>query len=151
MADALAAGDGVILDELSARIKELEAQRDELLEALEMMLEMSEMSGFGKAAAEDVARAAIAKAKGGSSIRGTSVNLILLDEFAEEAITVLEEQEIQTMREQRDELLEALGWYAYVTEDANRYGITRDLAQAELRADRGKRAKEAIAKVRENE
>jgi hypothetical protein len=35
-----------------------------LFEALEMMLEMSEMGGFGKAAAEDVARAAIAKAKG---------------------------------------------------------------------------------------
>lgn len=57
--------------------------------------------------------------------------------------------EIKALREQRDELLEALGWYAYVTEDANRYGITRDLAQAELRADRGKRAKEAIAKAKE--
>lgn len=40
------------------------AAAPEILEALEMMLEMSEMSGFGKAAAEDVARAAIAKAKG---------------------------------------------------------------------------------------
>ena len=40
------------------------AAAPELLEALEMMLEMSEMGGFGKAAAEDVARAAIAKAKG---------------------------------------------------------------------------------------
>jgi len=64
MADAMAAGDGVVLNELEKRIRELEAQRDELLEALEMMLEMSEMGGFGKAAAEDVARAAIAKAKG---------------------------------------------------------------------------------------
>jgi len=36
----------------------------ELLEALRTMLEMSEMGGFGKAYAEDVARAAIAKAKG---------------------------------------------------------------------------------------
>jgi len=36
----------------------------ELLEALKTMLEMSEMGGFGKAYAEDVARAAIAKAKG---------------------------------------------------------------------------------------
>jgi len=40
------------------------AAAPELLEALEMMLEMSEMGGFGKAAAEDVARVAIAKAKG---------------------------------------------------------------------------------------
>ena len=40
------------------------AAAPELLEALEMMLEMSEMGGFGKAAAEDVARAAIAKVKG---------------------------------------------------------------------------------------
>ena len=43
------------------------AAAPELLEALEMMLEMSEMGGFGKAAAEDVARAAIAKAKGESN------------------------------------------------------------------------------------
>jgi hypothetical protein len=40
------------------------AAAPELLEALEMMLEMSEMGGFGKAYAEDVARAAIAKGKG---------------------------------------------------------------------------------------
>ena len=40
------------------------AAAPELLEALEMMLDMSEMNGFGKAAAEDTARAAIAKAKG---------------------------------------------------------------------------------------
>ena len=58
------------------------------------------------------------------------------------------EAENKVLRAQRDELLEALGWYAYVTEDANRYGITRDLAQAELRSDRGRRAKEAIAKAK---
>ena len=40
------------------------AAAPELLEALEMMLDMSEMGGFGKSAAEDTARAAIAKAKG---------------------------------------------------------------------------------------
>ena len=40
MADAMAAGDGVVLDELSARIKELEAQRDELLEALEELFHL---------------------------------------------------------------------------------------------------------------
>jgi len=40
------------------------AAAPELLESLKMMLEMSEMGGFGKAYAEDVARAAIAKAKG---------------------------------------------------------------------------------------
>ena len=52
-----------LLEELDWQVAEIKAQRDELLEALEMMLEMSEMGGFGKAAAEDVARAAIAKAK----------------------------------------------------------------------------------------
>ena len=40
------------------------AAAPELLESLKMMLEMSEMGGFGKAYAEDVARAAIAKATG---------------------------------------------------------------------------------------
>ena len=40
------------------------AAAPDLLEALETMLEMSQMGGFGKAYAEDVARAAIAKAKG---------------------------------------------------------------------------------------
>lgn len=40
------------------------AAAPELLEALETMLEMSQMGGFGKTYAEDVARAAIAKAKG---------------------------------------------------------------------------------------
>lgn len=47
------------------RIAELEAENQRLREALEMMLEMSEMGGFGKAAAEDVARAALAE--GGES------------------------------------------------------------------------------------
>ena len=63
---------GEILDKLTQasvfwhqqQLHALWEQRDELLEALEMMLEMSEMGGFGKAAAEDVARAAIAKVKG---------------------------------------------------------------------------------------
>jgi len=64
---------------------------------------------------------------------------VILDELA---------ARIRDLEAQRGELLEALGWYAYVTEDANRYGITRDLAQAELRSDRGKRAKEAIAKAK---
>ena len=39
-------------------------QRDELLEALEGMIEMVEMNGFGKAYAMDIARAAITKARG---------------------------------------------------------------------------------------
>ena len=43
------------------------AAAPELLEALEMMLDMSEMGGFGKSAAEDTARAAIAKAKGATN------------------------------------------------------------------------------------
>jgi len=66
-----------------------------------------------------------------------------------ECASIVEEMEWEQdeLMKTRDELLEALGWYAYVTEDANRYGITRDLAQAELRSDRGRRAKEAIAKA----
>lgn len=64
MADALAAGDGVILNELAARIKELEAQRDELLEALENLLKVHEGEGGTQHHAGDMARAAIAKAKG---------------------------------------------------------------------------------------
>jgi hypothetical protein len=40
------------------------AAAPELLEALESMVEMVEMNGFGKAYAMDIARAAIAKARG---------------------------------------------------------------------------------------
>lgn len=36
----------------------------DLYEALETMLEMSELNGFGKAYAEDMARQALAKARG---------------------------------------------------------------------------------------
>lgn len=50
----------VQLNQFADRIETLEAERDALREALEMMLEMSEMGGFGKAAAEDVARTALA-------------------------------------------------------------------------------------------
>lgn len=42
------------------------AAAPELLEALESMVEMVEMNGFGKAYAMDIARAAIAKARGQS-------------------------------------------------------------------------------------
>ena len=52
------------LQEANAR---LIAAAPELLEALEMMLDMSEMGGFGKSAAEDTARAAIAKARGATN------------------------------------------------------------------------------------
>ena len=41
------------------------AAAPELLEALEMMLDMSEMGEFGKALPEEKAQRAIAKAKGG--------------------------------------------------------------------------------------
>jgi len=74
MGDALASGDGVILDELAARIKELEILRDELTRAL--------------------------------------------------------------------------NWYADTVEDLNRYGWTAGQALGQLRADRGKKAMEAIAKVK---
>jgi hypothetical protein len=40
------------------------AAAPELLEALESMVEMVEMNGFGKAYAMDISRAAIAKARG---------------------------------------------------------------------------------------
>jgi hypothetical protein len=49
---------------LEAKLVETERQRDELLEALESMVEMVEMNGFGKAYAMDISRAAIAKARG---------------------------------------------------------------------------------------
>jgi hypothetical protein len=46
-----------------AAVREIE-RLTELLEALESMVEMVEMNGFGKAYAMDIARAAIAKARG---------------------------------------------------------------------------------------
>jgi hypothetical protein len=57
-------------DATAADEKEMEANArliaaaPELLEALESMVEMVEMNGFGKAYAMDISRAAIAKAKG---------------------------------------------------------------------------------------
>lgn len=54
----------------------------------------------------------------------------------------------KVLRAQRDDLLKALEWYAEQAEDLNRYGWTSETALAALRRDRGKRAKEAIAKVR---
>jgi len=63
-----------------AENKALRAQRDELLEALK---EIANMGVPVQKTEHRIARAAIAKAKGGSSIRGTSVNLILLDEIAD--------------------------------------------------------------------
>jgi hypothetical protein len=45
---------------------EMKAQNAELLEALEIMLEMRNLTGAGKTYSIDVARAAIAKAKGES-------------------------------------------------------------------------------------
>jgi hypothetical protein len=46
-------------ESVGAVIGALKAERDRLREALEMMLEMIEMNGFGKAAAIDTARAAL--------------------------------------------------------------------------------------------
>lgn len=45
-------------------IRELLAERDALREALEMMVEMVEMNGFGRDYAMDVARAALAQKQG---------------------------------------------------------------------------------------
>jgi hypothetical protein len=72
MDDALAAGDGVILNVQAARIKELEDQNKELLEALELALSSHNrflLSDPPKDAwvfngVEAKARAALAKAKG---------------------------------------------------------------------------------------
>ena len=50
--------------DLSDADARLIAAAPELLEALESMVEMVEMNGFGKAYAMDIARAAIAKARG---------------------------------------------------------------------------------------
>src|SRR5690606_21557584 len=44
-----------------ANMKPLIAENERLKEALEMMVEMVEMNGFGKAAAMDTARAALAQ------------------------------------------------------------------------------------------
>jgi hypothetical protein len=44
-------------------IRELLAERDALREALETMVEMVEMNGFGRAYAMDIARAALAEEK----------------------------------------------------------------------------------------
>ena len=57
-------GRGAMILSKNEATARLIAAAPELLEALEMMLDMSEMGGFGKSAAEDTARAAIAKAKG---------------------------------------------------------------------------------------
>lgn len=54
---------------------------------------------------------------------------------------------IKKVEAQRDELFRALQWYAEQAEDLNLYGMASDLAESELRRDRGKRAKEAITKM----
>jgi len=58
------------------------------------------------------------------------------------------EAENKSLQVQRDELLEALEWYAEQAEDLNKGGWTAGKALGQLRADRGKRAKEAIAKAK---
>jgi len=58
------------------------------------------------------------------------------------------EAENKSLQVQRDELLKTLEWYAEQAEDLNKGGWTAGKALGQLRADRGKRAKEAIAKAR---
>ena len=53
-----------LLDELSWQVAEIKAHRDELLEALENLLKVHEGEGGTQYHAEDIARAAIEKAKG---------------------------------------------------------------------------------------
>lgn len=50
--------------------------------------------------------------------------------------------------EQLQECIKALEWYAERAKDLSLYGFAGDLAEIELRRDRGKRAKKAIAKVK---
>ena len=64
---------------------------------------------------------------------------------------ILNEQvaRIKELEEQRDELIAALVWYAGIVEDLDGNGVlwTAENALGLLRADLGKRAKEAITKV----
>jgi len=75
------------------------------------------------------------------------------DERVTEFVSILSnaverEAENKSLQVQRDELLKALEWYAEQAEDLNKGGWTAGKALGQLRADRGKRAKEAIAKAR---
>ena len=75
------------------------------------------------------------------------------DERVTEFVSILSnaverEAENKSLQAQRDELLKALQWYAEQVEGLNLYGMASDLAEIELRRDRGKRAKEAIAKAK---
>lgn len=58
------------------------------------------------------------------------------------------EDRIRTLEILRDEIVRALDWYAKHAEDLNLYGMASELAEIKLRRDRGKRAKEAIAKAK---
>ena len=60
---------------------------------------------------------------------------------------VQSEAENKALRAQRNDLLKALKWYAEQAEDLNKGGWTAGKALGQLRADRGKRAMEAIAKA----
>ena len=75
------------------------------------------------------------------------------DERVTEFVAILSnavdrEAKNKALRAHRDELLKALEWYADTVEDLNKGGWTAGKALGILQGDRGKRAKEAIAKVR---
>ena len=75
------------------------------------------------------------------------------DERVTEFVAILSnaverEAENKVLRAQRDDLIDALLWYALQVEDLNRYSWTSERALAALRRDRGKRAMEAIEKVK---
>jgi hypothetical protein len=70
-------------------------------------------------------------------------------EFVEILSSAVErEAENKALRAQRDELLEALQWYAKLIEDFHRYPWVVESTLAELMEDAGKKAKEAIAKAK---
>jgi len=75
------------------------------------------------------------------------------DERVTEFVSILNsaverEAENKSLQAQRDELLKALEWYAEQAEDLNKGGWTAGKALGILQGDRGRRAKEAIAKAK---
>jgi len=61
------------------------------------------------------------------------------------------EDRIRTLEILRDEIVRALNWYAEQAEELNKGGWTAGKARGQLRADRGKRAKGAIAKAKDSQ
>ena len=77
--------------------------------------------------------------------------MAVCDDFIHcECASIVEEIEWEQSKliKARDELLEALEYYAKQAEDLNKGGWTTGKALGILQGDRGRRAKEAIAKAK---